>query len=59
MKKTKTKPQLILKKLGKKTYYHDPLRDAFRNIENPRDVEIPRTRAEISLMLYKVRNEDY
>jgi hypothetical protein len=50
-------PKLILKKIGKKTYYRDPLRRALRNIENPKDVRLPNTRTAIGRMLDKVAEE--
>jgi hypothetical protein len=48
--------QLKVKKVGKKKYYHDPLKDAWRNMENPKDVQIPNSRLALSRMLFKVRD---
>lgn len=51
--------KLILKKIGKKTYYRDPLRRALRNIENPKDVRLPNTKLAIGRMLDKVAETEW
>jgi hypothetical protein len=50
--------KLILKKIGKKTYYSDPLKHALRNIENPKDIWMPNTKRTIGKMLDKVAERD-
>jgi hypothetical protein len=51
---------LKIMKVGKKKYYKDPLKGAYRNIENPQDVRVPNSQESISRMLEKVRyTEDW
>lgn len=49
---------LKIMKVGNKKYYKDPLKGAYRNIENPKDVRVPNSKASISRMLEKVRDTD-